>query len=84
MVVMVAYSFYQIRYSDAKSWQKVIWLLLSIAQAFARIELVYHTWAQVLGGTIFGIAYSVLFEWCWNKSYPFFDMLPIICGIFSK
>lgn len=37
MVVMVAYSFYQIRYSDARPWQKVLWLLLSIAQGFARI-----------------------------------------------
>lgn len=67
MVVMVAYSFYQIRFSDAKTWQKVMWLALSVAQGFARIELVYHTLAQVIGGAVFGIAYTLLFEWSWNR-----------------
>ena len=67
MVVMVAYSFYQIRFSDAKTWQKVMWLALSVAQGFARIELVYHTLAQVIGGAVFGIAYTLLFEWSWSR-----------------
>lgn len=84
MVVMVAYSFYQIRYSDAKIWERVIWLLLSIAQGFARIGLVYHTLAQVIGGTIFGIAYTVFFQLCWSQGEPFFQQLPIIRSIFSK
>lgn len=84
MVVMVAYSFYQIRYSDAKVWEKVIWLLLSIAQGFARIELVYHTLAQVIGGTAFGIAFTILFQLLWSQAKPFFPHLPIIRSIFSK
>lgn len=43
MVVMVAFTFYQIRYGEIRFWEKIVWFLLTILEAFARIELNYHT-----------------------------------------
>jgi hypothetical protein len=43
MVVMVAYCFHQIWYSNSRVWEKVLWLLLTIAEGFARTGLNYHT-----------------------------------------
>lgn len=42
--------------------QKFFFLFLIISQAMARIHLKYHTWSQVIGGVIFAMAYTYIFN----------------------
>ena len=41
--------------------QKMFLLILVILQGFARVQLKYHTWEQVVGGIAFAIVYGLIF-----------------------
>lgn len=51
---------------------------MTVAQGFARTELNYHTFAQVIAGVIFAIVYSLLFIKLWELY-----ILPLINKYFG-
>jgi membrane-associated phospholipid phosphatase len=60
MVALCVYIFDMMPRSNKS--QKFFFLFLIISQAMARIHLKYHTWSQVIGGVIFALAYTYIFN----------------------
>ena len=46
---------------DCRKSQKIFMLIMIVLQGFARVQLKYHTWEQVLGGVAFAVIYSLIF-----------------------
>lgn len=61
MTVMGAYSSFYIFHGETTKMLKVFYLLLIIIQGMARIELNYHTLAQVIAGVVFSVLYERIF-----------------------
>lgn len=62
---MAIFAFHRIR--EGTSWaEKVFWVLVTVLEGMARMELNYHTLEQVLAGTLFGVVYGGLFEKLWG------------------
>jgi membrane-associated phospholipid phosphatase len=65
MVVMAIFAFHRIR--EGTNWaEKIFWVLMTILEGMARMELNYHTLEQVIAGTIFGVIYAALFKRLWQ------------------
>lgn len=47
---------------NCKKSQKAFLIVMVVLQGFARVQLKYHTWEQVLGGVFFAIIYTLIFE----------------------
>ncbi len=43
---------------ECRKSQKIFLIVLVVLQAFARVQLKYHTWEQVIGGVIFSRLYE--------------------------
>ena len=62
MIVMVVWACFMMRRQGCGIIEKCFWVLLSVAQGVARMELVYHTLPQVVAGTAFGAIYAYLYD----------------------
>lgn len=60
MIVMAIFALYRIR--NTSSWtERAFWVVMTVLEGVSRMELNYHTLEQVIAGTIFGVAYALIF-----------------------
>lgn len=60
MVALCTYIFEMFPYCNKS--QKFFFLFLIISQSMARVQLKYHCWTQVIGGMVFALIYTVVFD----------------------
>lgn len=60
MVALSLYVFEMFMYCNKS--QKYFFLFLMISQGMARVHLKYHSWDQVVGGIVFALIYTYLFN----------------------
>lgn len=60
MVVISCYAFEM--FINCRKSQKIFLMLLVLSQAFARVNLKYHCWYQVMGGILFALVYTFVFN----------------------
>lgn len=60
MVVMSCYVFEL--FQNCNRGQRYFFIFLIVSQAMARVNLKYHTWSQVVGGLVFGLVYTIIFN----------------------
>lgn len=70
MTVMVALCLSRLVSPTASTLEKVVWIVLTVLQGYSRIALNYHTLEQVVGGTCFGIIYTLIFWKLWKLVEP--------------
>jgi membrane-associated phospholipid phosphatase len=62
MTVIIALFLSKMNASLSSNYEKIIWLVITILEGLSRVILNYHTVGQVIGGTIFGIVYTMIFN----------------------
>jgi membrane-associated phospholipid phosphatase len=62
MTVIIALFLSKMNASSSSKYEKIIWLVITILEGLSRVILNYHTVGQVIGGTIFGIVYTMIFN----------------------
>lgn len=67
---MAIFAFHRVR-EGTNLGEKIFWVLMTILEGMARMELNYHTLDQVVAGTIFGVVYGALFERLWQMGQAY-------------
>lgn len=67
MTVIVALLVTKLRGSEASRTEKFVWVLVTILEGISRVVLNYHTVGQVIGGTMFGVMYTLVFDELWSR-----------------
>jgi len=72
MIVMVVWACFMMRREGCGVVERCFWVLLSVAQGVARMELVYHTLPQVIACAAFGVVYSFLYDILFERLSGYF------------
>jgi len=48
---------------------KLLWITVTVLEGYSRMILNYHTLTQVIWGSLYGIAYSIIFEQLWLRLF---------------
>jgi hypothetical protein len=70
MTVMVAVTVYMLVKKELNMLVKLGMLALCAVQGIARVNLHYHTYEQVFGGTIFGMLFAIIYFKLFDMLYP--------------